>query len=327
MPTSRLKSITLAIAGALLLAACAQTPRPTPPPQTPPASPVAANFAIDQDFPDPDVLFADGAYYAYATNRAEANVQVATSNDLAAWTIGDDALPTLPAWAEPGNTWAPDVSGPIDRRYVMFFTARDKASGRQCIGSATSGKPTGPFAPTSRKPLICPVQEGGAIDPTTFTAADGTRYLVWKTDGNCCGLSTWIELAPLRPDGLTLAGPAVRLLQQTEEWEGQLVEAPTLLEHEGRFVLFYSANAYVADDYAVGYAVADDLRGPYTKQEGPFFSTELSQGAYRGPGGQDVVATAGGDVLIFHSWDATYTYRGLNTLPLTWRDGLPTIGR
>ena len=67
------------------------------------AAPASATpaFAIDQDFPDPDVLRVGDTYYAYATNNPAANLQYATSTDLETWQpAGEDAFPDLPAWAE-----------------------------------------------------------------------------------------------------------------------------------------------------------------------------------------------------------------------------------
>ncbi|MCM0000601.1 MAG: family 43 glycosylhydrolase, partial [Erythrobacter sp.] len=93
------------------------------------------------NFPDPFVLPHEGRYLAYATNAEadQANVQMAVSEDLVSWApLKDgarlhDAMPVLPVWAERGWTWAPEVIA-LEGRYLLFFTAREKASGRQCTG-------------------------------------------------------------------------------------------------------------------------------------------------------------------------------------------------
>nr|WP_274636347.1 glycoside hydrolase family 43 protein [Microbacterium bovistercoris] len=297
-----------ALLGALVLTGCAPTAAPA-------ATSTSGPFVIDADFPDPDVVADADGYLAFATGTFGVNIQVASSPDLRTWTVERrDALPKLPTWASSGRTWAPDVSE-TDGRAVMYFAAEHTDSGRQCIGVATADTLEGPFAPASGDPLICPLEAGGAIDPSTFVDGDGTRYLLWKTDGNCCGLDTWIEIAPLRADGLGLAGPPHRLIRQTEAWEGQLVEAPTLIRHGDRYVLFYSANDYASDAYAVGAATSTSLLGPYVKQATPVIT---SSGPRRGPGGQDVVTGERGDVLVFHSWDEQHLYRGMMTAPLTW---------
>lgn len=285
------------------------------------------NPVLDEDFPDPDILEVDGTYYAYATNTATLNVQVATSTDLESWEMSDaDALPDLPSWVIPGKTWAPEVSRFGDR-FVMYPTTTNFDPTFQCIAVATADSPEGPFEVVGEEMLICPAEEGGAIDASTFTDDDGTPYLLWKNDGNCCGFDTWLYLAPLSADGLTLAGEPTRLVKQDQPWEGDLVEAPTLVKRDGTYVLLYSANSYGGAEYAIGYATADAITGPYTKGEEPLFTTEASDGVYIGPGGQDVVVTPDGeDLLAFHSWYGGITYRAMNILELKWEDGRPVVG-
>ena len=62
-----------------------------------------------------------------------------------------DALPTLRAWAKPGDTWAPSVAfNSADNDYVMYYTATEASTGDQCIGVATSATPLGPYTDTRR---------------------------------------------------------------------------------------------------------------------------------------------------------------------------------
>ncbi|MCW2633709.1 MAG: hypothetical protein JWQ99_76 [Blastococcus sp.] len=292
------------------------------------AAPEDGNPVLDQDFPDPDVLEVDGTYYAYATNGNSQNVQVATSTDLTSWEVlTTDALPQLPAWVIPGKTWAPEVTMFGPGRFVMYATTTNFDPTLQCIAAATADSPEGPFTMVGDGMLVCPEDEGGAIDASTFTDDDGSRYLLWKNDGNCCGLDTWLHLAPLSEDGLTLAGEATKLVKQDREWEGNLVEAPTLVKRDGTYTLLYSCNDYGGDQYKIGYATADSITGPYTKGEEPLYTTDASDGRYIGPGGQDVVvAPDGSDQLVFHSWYGGITYRAMNLVDLTWEGGRPVVG-
>jgi len=280
---------------------------------------------LDRDFPDPDVLEVDGTYYAFATNNATSNVQVATSSDLQTWEyVREDPLPELPSWIIPGKTWAPEVTEVEPGRFVMYLTATNFQPSRQCIAVAVADAPLGPYVVQGEGMLVCPDEEGGAIDASTFRDAEGTWHLAWKNDGNCCGLDTWLQTAPLTPDGLSLAGAPVRLLMQTESWEGDLVEAPTIIERDGRWYLFYSANSYGGPEYAIGLATADDPAGPWTKQDGPWFSTEAAESRYLGPGGQDlVVGPDGEDLLVFHAWNGSFTERDLHVIRVEWEDGVP----
>lgn len=315
-----------ATSGALalvLLSAC--TSSTSPEPETPSSEPTMqlhGSFLINQDFADPDVIEVDGSYVAFATESNRRNLQVATSPDLETWTLLEkDGLPTLPLWASAGKTWAPAVSQGADGRWVLYFTAASHQDHVQCIGVATADDPTGPYLPASDSPLICDEELGGAIDAAPFIDTDGTRYLLWKNDGNSRGLDTWIFIAPTSPDGLTLIGEPVPLIKQTESWEGDLVEAPTLIQREGKYWLLYSANFYGSPEYTTGAAWSDSLLGPYTKMDEPLLTSDATQ--TRGPGGQAVVSTPEGDVIFFHSWDELDLYRGMLKLPLNWVDGQP----
>src|ERR1044072_2227519 len=95
----------------------------------PPRDTGIVNPVLDQDFPDPTLIRADGKYYAYATqtlyNGKTINIQVASSPDLQHWTILGDALPQKPSWASTTQDfWAPHVLYDSSmKKYVMFYSA------------------------------------------------------------------------------------------------------------------------------------------------------------------------------------------------------------
>jgi beta-xylosidase len=310
-------------------AAPAPTIAPTVAPTVAPSS--IRNPVLDRDFPDPDALRVDGAWYAYATNANGMNILAATSPDLIHWRFLGNALPRAPRWAGQGfgYNWAPEVSRFADN-YVMYFTTRLTigSGGVQCIAVATSEEPEGPFLLTEQaneKPFVCQQNEGGSIDPSVFVDDDGTAYLLWKSDANSRGGQTWLYNQRLSPDGLALEGEPVRLITADTRWEGVLVEAPTLWKHEGRYYLFYSANDYASRNYAVGYAVAERPEGPYAKaDENPILKTTLGAGIV-GPGGQDIqVGSDGKTYMLFHTWTPG-AYRALAIAPLAWVDGKPIV--
>jgi beta-xylosidase len=264
-----------------------------------------ANPVYDDDFPDPFVLRVGDTYYAYATNVRSNNVPALRSADLATWERIGDALPLLQKWARSGAglTWAPSVL-PRGDGYVLYFTARDNASDRQCIGRAVAAAPDGKFKDASAQPFICQANLGGSIDPSPFVDDDGSAWLLWKNDGNCCSLSVGLWIQRLSDDGLSLVGEPTELLRYNRAWESPLIEGPALLKHDGKYFLFYSANWYDGPDYAIGYAVADAITGPYTKitQDGPLFA---KQGEVAGPGGQEFFADAAGNLwMAYHAWHA-----------------------
>ena len=307
------------------------TPAPSPttgPTATPTLGPDEfRNPVIDRDFPDPDTLKVDDTYYAYATNSGGSNVQIARSTDLVTWERLPDVLPVLPLWAAGGFTWAPEVTSWNDgETFTMYFTARHAESGRQCIGVATSDTPDGVFEPVD-EPFICQLESGGSIDAAAFEDDDGTQYVLWKNDGNCCGYAVHIYIQEVSDDGLTLQGEPTELITNDQLWEGGLVEAPTLWKQDDRYYLFYSANSFAGLNYATGYAVAEEPTGPYTKPgDEPFIASDLETGAAFGPGGQDIVVDDEGDTwMVYHSWDQNLTYRRMMIDELVWEGDTPVL--
>jgi arabinan endo-1,5-alpha-L-arabinosidase len=314
-------------------AALAATSPPTHTAPTAAATPTLppgmfANPVIRQDFPDPDVLKVGDTYYAYATGNFEAkiSIQAARSTDLVHWEISPDALPAFAPWAEPdpGLVWAPEVTTTADGKgYVMYFAARVAGTSIQCIGVARSAKPEGPFASPDEQPFICQRDRGGSIDPSSFVDEDGTRYLLWKNDGNSGGGETWLTIQRVSADGRTLEGEATQLVKADQSWEGQVVEAPTLWKHAGKYYLFYSANAYNTPQYAIGYAVADTPLGPYQKATKPLVASKLKDGVV-GPGGQDIVVGPDGATwMAYHSWGPGYRTMSLDEL--AWDGETPVL--
>jgi beta-xylosidase len=285
------------------------------------------NPVYDSDFPDPQVVAVDNGYLAFATNGALGNVQTLKSADLVSWEQVGDALPSLPAWTSPGKVWAPEVAVHASDRYVMYYTTSDDASGRQCIGAAVASQAAGPYVDKSPKPLICQVDEGGSIDASPFQDSSGRRWLYWKNDGNAIGVDTWIYVSALSADGMSLVGPTHRLIKQTLPWEGNLVEAPYMVERKGEFHLFYSANAYDKETYAVGHALCATPTGPCTKSGDPILS---SSDDAAGPGHNMVLVKDNRYWVVYHAWDPTAV--GLNppgrTLwlsELTWNGDTPVV--
>ncbi|GLY04082.1 hypothetical protein Acsp01_44610 [Actinoplanes sp. NBRC 101535] len=299
-------------------------------------APAVIRPVIDQNFADPDVMKVGGTYYAYATNSDGRNIKWATSTDLVTWQVREsDALPALGAWVDPDwsfppggsgdhGVWAPEVFATGPRSFVMWYTAHDRASGKQCIGAATATAPGGPFQPQETS-LVCTPEIGGAIDASSY-AENGRRYLLWKNDGNCCSQDTWLHLQQVSADGLRRTGPVTQLIKQSKPFEGTLVEAPTLWKHAGTYVLFYSANFFGNGSYVSGYATSASLRGPYTKAEKPLMTTDAFAGDVRGPGGQDIVTGPDGrDRIVFHGWNADFTYRAVYSQRLDWQGSRPIV--
>lgn len=299
----------------------------------PPPDGTFQNPVFRQDFADPAILRVGDTYYAYATNASGRNVTAARSTDLVNWELLPDAMPALPKWAKltGGLTWAPEVIE-IDGTFVLYFTTRDKESNKQCVGVATSDRPEGKFRSAGDEALVCQAQEGGTIDASPFRDADGTLYLYYKNDGNCCGIPTYLYVQKLSADGLTLEGEATRLVRNDVQWEGGVVEAPTMVLHDGGYYLFFSANNYAGHEYAVGYATCVSALGPCEDApENPILASRLKPPPMIiGPGHQTVLDLDGQTWLLYHAWEVIgESRRGdrrfLYLDRLDWVDGKPVV--
>ncbi|KAF2435216.1 Arabinanase/levansucrase/invertase [Tothia fuscella] len=287
-----------------------------------PVKRLASSPALPVDFADPALINANKKWYAFATTNGRQNVQIGQSPDFSSWTVlGKDALPILPQWAR-GPVWAPDVIQRDDGTFVMYFSAAlNQFPDKHCIGVGVSKDIEGPYSVLDI-PYICPDPTasgtniksvisspgvGGAIDASGFKDRDGTRYVVYKVDGNSVGSggscnngngqrATPIMLVAVQPDGITPKGPPVQILDRDNR-DGPLVEAPNLVRtRNGQYALFFSSNCYTTPNYDVAWAVASNIAGPYTKT-GPMFVTG-TQGL-SAPGGASIASD--GVHMVFHA--------------------------
>ncbi len=289
--------------------------------------------AYTENFPDPHVVRDGKRYLAYGTATGGSYLPVMTSTDLATWVARaaydpgaplnedpyfNDALPYPARWGADRDTdhrmtkevWAPGVAR-IGGSWLAFYAIRAFAGdpGRFCISVASAANPLGPFVDDSRGPLVCDADHAGSIDPYPFIDADGTPYLLWKSEGVPGKVPTRIWAQRLRADGLAFASgtsPA-ELMRTTEAWEGEVVESPSLVRHDGRLLLFYSANEHRSARYAIGWAECAAPTGPCTKRSlgAPLLG---SNGDRLGPGGPSAFVDGAGTLrLAYHWWNAPYT--------------------
>ncbi|MHB1138310.1 MAG: glycoside hydrolase family 43 protein [Microthrixaceae bacterium] len=279
----------------------------------------------DGDFADPFMLAVDGTYYAYATSTTDATLPVIELRDGIAPTLRSVEL-TLPTWSTGQAQWAPAVFA-VDGAYVMYFTTEVAATQRQCVSFAVADDPLGPFRDPSSEPFVCQEQLGGTIDPSIVVDAGGGPWLLYKNDGNCCELPTSLWSQRLAADGRSLVGDPHRLLTARREWEGDLIEAPSMVVDGRRHLLFYSANAWDSSRYAIGYAECESVAGPCVRREpSPWMSSEPIT---RGPGGQEFFAADGELWMVYAAWrrgEIGYPdgQRRLFLDVVEVRDGVPT---
>src|SRR5262249_34006743 len=104
----------------------------------------------------------------------------------------------------------------------------------------------------------------------------------------------------LAPDGRSVTGTPNKLLTADQPWEGNLIEAPSMVINNGTYFLFYSANAWDTESYAIGYGTCRSITGPCTK---PTTEPWMSSTPFaKGPGGQEWYAAAGQLWMVYHGW-------------------------
>lgn len=289
-------------------------------------------------FGDPFILLAsDGKYYMYGTGGVEKGFGAYSSNNLVDWHFeGEVYSGNQPNSWTVKNYWAPEVYE-IDGHYYMFFSAdwsENPANELENfrIGVAVAEQPTGPFIEISDKPLFDP---GYPIIDANILQHDGKTYLYYS---RCCYKNpvesevadwaraqnlfqeieeSWVYGVEISNDFTTVVGEPVLLLQPPStmtdpqtEWESRSVtsgevnrrwtEGSFAFSHNGKIYMMYSANFFGGENYAVGYAVADNPLGSFTKAENnPVLEKNVARGG-------DVTGT--GHNMMFRSKDGSKMY-------------------
>lgn len=286
-----------------------------------PGAPYAANF------PDPAVVVDGDHYVAYATATGGAYLPAETSTDLMHWTARpaydpgapenadpyfNDALPRPAVWGAVAGTGRmirqPEAPGVLHlgRQWVLFYALRLTGT-RYCLSRATATSALGPFQDTSKAPLLCDTDPNGSLDPQPFLDANGRPWLLWKSEGVPGHAPTRLWTRQLDTTGHLLAGSHhIPLLATSRQWEGNVIESPSMVFWHATYWLFYSGNEWASARYAIGYARCAGPAGPCTKVgSGPLLA---SMGSRLGPGGGTAFVDRFGRLrLAHHYWNAPYT--------------------
>ncbi|MFV0378652.1 MAG: glycoside hydrolase family 43 protein [Mangrovibacterium sp.] len=216
------------------------------------------------DCADPYILNYEGKYYLYGTGGRQ-GIRVYQSDDLANWSgaVGATdgfALDSAHVWGN-HSFWAPEVYF-IDGKFYMFYSVMEH------LAIAESESPLGPFIQNEKKPLHLDIRE---IDSHLFIDTDGKKYLYFVrfTGGNEIWMAEMLDdLSGIKEQTLT------RCFGASEPWErtarkpvARVAEGPFMLKHNNLYYLFYSANHFKSQDYAVGYAISESPFGPFRKYE------------------------------------------------------------
>jgi len=260
---------------------------------------------------DPRMLNVDGRYFLYTSQGTTSqNVPLRTGPRPGRWSAPTEVLPVLPAWAQGGQTWAPDVHR-VAGGWALYFTTlvRGINPSTHCVGAAYARSPSGPFVAT-KKPFICQLDHRGTIDARVVDTPGGHLVILFKSEDNANpsvpgpdqnGL-TGIYAQQLSADGRTLLGKPTKILGPTQAWEGSIVEAPDMIQAWGTWWLFFSGNWYLSPDYGIGVAACQSPLGPCTDPNPASFLGSNLQGP--GPGEASLFDNAGALSLLYNPFHA-----------------------
>ena len=219
-------------------------------------------------FADPTIFVENGKYYLTGTCGTNTiGFKLLESTDLANWTAcnadsthfilkkGDNSFGE---W----GFWAPQIYRHGDK-YLLFYTANEQ------VAVAKSDSITGHYTQSTIRPIDGSDKN---IDPFLFKDDDGSYYLYHVRFDN--GNYLWSARYDIETDSIDHSS-LVRCFGLTDAWEktddgrwSPVMEGPTVMKLDGTYYLFYSANHFLNQDYAVGYATAPSPQGPSTKYAG-----------------------------------------------------------
>lgn len=292
---------------------------------------------------DPSVIESEGRYAAFGTGeegRTRGAIRMKTSPDGVHWTDAGVIGAGVPAWAQdalgfrPTSIWAPSVSRRHDTVF-LYYALSTFGGNASAIGLMTNASfdIAAPALGWEDRGLVLksdPRDDFNAIDPFRIDLSDGRAFLAYG--------SFWsgIKLRELNPE----TGKLIRDVTPTFALASRrvgVIEAASLLEHDGRFYLFVSFDQCckgVASTYNIRVGRADRIEGPYVDREGrPMLDgggTLLlgTTGRFIGPGGQEAVKTSKGEMLVYHYYDGNDAGAAkIELAPLRWSpDGWPALG-
>lgn len=292
---------------------------------------------------DPSVIVEDGHWVSFQTGDEgglhQGAIKLKTSPDGVTWSNAGAVGKGVPKWTQTENgykslnIWAPSATKHGDTWY-LYYSVSSFGLQISAIGVMTNDAfdPTTPGDGWVDRGMVLKSTARGdfnAIDPHRIDTADGRAWLSYG--------SFWsgIKLRELDPvSGKLLAEDTPRF--DLASYGGGVIEAPAILEHDGKFYLFVSYDrccAGVGSTYRMMVGRADAVTGPYLGKDG----TDLLQGGasallattgpYIGPGGQEPVFGAPSDMLVYHFYDGDDVGKSkIQIAPIGWdADGWPVL--
>ena len=300
---------------------------------------------------DPSIAAENGTYYVFATGAAPGGGQlpIRCSHDLTEWKFCGHVFDSVPAWIHEASPktrdlWAPDISF-FNGKYHLYYAYSSFGVNMSGIALVTNETldPSSPNYHWNDEGLVLASSASddfNAIDPNIVFDEDGQPWLsfgsFWsgikmhrinastgKTDDSDKTLYSLASRA--KPENAEPAKPGL-----PPDWEA--IEAPFIVRHKDYYYLFVSFDLCcrgTSSTYRVMVGRSKVVTGPYVDADG----TPMLQGGgtqllgansrWLGPGGESILQRLGGDIIVFHAYDAKTGKPALQISTLTWCDDWP----
>ncbi len=311
-------------------------------------------LSLAGDYPmthDPSIALENGTYYVFATGFAPGGGQFAVrcSKNLTDWKLCGHIFDEIPGWIQKispktRELWAPDISY-FHGLYHLYYAYSSFGSNTSGIALATNITldPASPAYHWKDEGLVLAstaADDFNAIDPNIILDDKGQPWLSFG--------SFWGGIKMRRIDPVTgkpaKSDPKLYSLASREKpahpdppppglpanW--QAIEAPFVVHHQDFYYLFVSFDLCcrgVHSTYRIMVGRSHKVTGPYVDAEGkPMLSggaTQILTGNSRwlGPGGESILQSPNGDLMVFHAYDAKTGKPALQISTLTWGAGWP----
>ena len=207
--------------------------------------------------PDPFITYDPDTGYYYALHTQGDRIEIYRHKHAAEVIIEGETKVIYRATGENvvwGDIWAPEMhKGPDGLWYIYTSSRITKDPGEKRIfvlGSLT----TDPFGEWEFKGR--PAYDIFSIDPTVYTAPDGTQYMCYsRVDAN---KGQVLDIAKMKNPYTCYNGTTIAKAEL--DWElvepytgtSAILEGPFFLENNGRLFIIYSANGCWSNHYALG---------------------------------------------------------------------------
>ena len=262
-------------------------------------------------FRDTQIIWGDSIFYAIGTSPPywggpNPGVKLYSSRDLKNWTtlgllIDAGKLPD-DVWYK-DRFWAPELHR-INQRFFLTFNCQNSGGGHyaaedmlhhHACGLAVAEHIEGPYTVVTHDEPLTPFPSN---DLSLFVEDDGRVY--------CFFNNGWTDMhhiyvAELDTIHYRLKEAPVKLIsQEPGKWDGSGIEGAYVVKRENTYYMFYSS---WTRGYAVGYATAESVYGPWTKYENnPLFGAFIEDGvSYIFRDGQAIADATSPYVTVGHN--------------------------